>query len=1129
MKKLHAGMSMVSKSMQVGIDSTAGCTSPGNEHGTLTWSLAASNQQGLLPPGVLSGHNVAKDTDPTGPSAFHPSPSVEEGRNAGARSWDTYALQRAQPRQREIPVPPPLPLAHSAAFATQQRRLWPIVELRQVVKRWALASPELPKTAAAHTTQDLLGSVLELLDAAALSRHIARRSRQAGAPLVSSPAAANVEVSVADAERAFAGTFRTLALDRGDEVAGTKHRQSGIANLEEIIKWMNSDQGGCAAKYSRVREVEALCLRFVLLYVRLCAAAGMGVNDEQLLSSSLLPVMEDNLDAGIQDMETPHSVFAISIALVYAFTLVPNMCTLLRPVGPEWKPPQRLSLVELCHEADKVLGSLLARLHRRPSAAQPPPGARHALADVAAEAGGEADDMDVGYLDAVRQLVAAVTACAPSLVQAGVQPDQQIRRAQSSNQVAWSMMPSVVTWCGGTRIVGWEQAYEARYVQAMEEIRLEAVAGLAETHAFCKAAAAEKPPRKLAKRLMQELVAMQRDLPLSLREAVMVRFDEERADVIKLLIVGCTDTPYAGGCFEYHIWCPPTYPEVPPHVALVTTGGGKIRFNPNLYEDGLVCSSLLNQGSGWGQVTWRSGESNLVEVCKALMWVHMTAEVYFAEPDTEDLIGTEEGQAANEAYCDIVRYGNVRYAMLQTLRKPPKDFENVVQVHFSLRKADLLALCESWLVTAQQGIAGHGCWSHEPCAHYALADDIVDVDDSDEDDLDDEDAPGDDDQDEIHDDKTLDIDVAEHLDYLSSHSHDSHPLHSSCLWSPPLSHSPSLPDHLPHSLAQDSGMLAEAEDSASYGDQEEEEEEEDLTQAVGLLDDRDGAVDNVGKNGGLVRAGPQSGAGSCAFSSLMGEKKAGSVPVELDLTAFSSSSSSSGCAGSSCAADSAASAASTSCGAHYLLSASSAGSASYGVKDNMLMDQVNAVLDQYCGANTCLVVRYPTSLPSPPPFCPPCSCMVSDAGKFFAFLTHRLLCQTYESPPMYKEELFGELSGGPAATAPDELVQCDTKMQDASEKTAQATCPAAPTQLASVPQWSIRQRQPDAGLATTRRSPMPNYLAEFVQAHNPDLADRFDARGSAYWTDLSSTVRLLRIELAKLPAAPASSLASSLP
>lgn len=70
----------------------------------------------------------------------------------------------------------------------------------------------------------------------------------------------------------------------------------------------------------------------------------------------------------------------------------------------------------------------------------------------------------------------------------------------------------------------------------------------------------------------------------------------------------------------------------------MTLGVGYTRTS-NLYEDGLVCSSLLDQGSGWGHVTWRSGESNLVEVCKALMWVHMTADVYFAEPDTEDLIG----------------------------------------------------------------------------------------------------------------------------------------------------------------------------------------------------------------------------------------------------------------------------------------------------------------------------------------------------------------------------------------------------------------------------------------------------------------------------------------------------------
>ena len=42
-------------------------------------------------------------------------------------------------------------------------------------------------------------------------------------------------------------------------------------------------------------------------------------------------------------------------------------------------------------------------------------------------------------------------------------------------------------------------------------------------------------------------------------------------------------TPYSGGCFIFDIYFPPTYPKTPPLVNLQTTGGGKVRFNPNLY------------------------------------------------------------------------------------------------------------------------------------------------------------------------------------------------------------------------------------------------------------------------------------------------------------------------------------------------------------------------------------------------------------------------------------------------------------------------------------------------------------------------------------------------------------------
>lgn len=47
-------------------------------------------------------------------------------------------------------------------------------------------------------------------------------------------------------------------------------------------------------------------------------------------------------------------------------------------------------------------------------------------------------------------------------------------------------------------------------------------------------------------------------------------------------------TPYDSGLFQFDIYCPPQYPDVPPRVNLMTTGRGTVRFNPNLYPCGNV-------------------------------------------------------------------------------------------------------------------------------------------------------------------------------------------------------------------------------------------------------------------------------------------------------------------------------------------------------------------------------------------------------------------------------------------------------------------------------------------------------------------------------------------------------------
>ncbi len=64
------------------------------------------------------------------------------------------------------------------------------------------------------------------------------------------------------------------------------------------------------------------------------------------------------------------------------------------------------------------------------------------------------------------------------------------------------------------------------------------------------------------------------------------------------MIAGPEGTPYANGLFEFDCFMPLEYPRVSPQIHLCTTGGGTVGFNPNLYNDGTVCLSLLGTWAG---------------------------------------------------------------------------------------------------------------------------------------------------------------------------------------------------------------------------------------------------------------------------------------------------------------------------------------------------------------------------------------------------------------------------------------------------------------------------------------------------------------------------------------------------
>lgn len=63
-----------------------------------------------------------------------------------------------------------------------------------------------------------------------------------------------------------------------------------------------------------------------------------------------------------------------------------------------------------------------------------------------------------------------------------------------------------------------------------------------------------------------------------------------------MLIKGPAGTPYEDGLFAFDVQLPPDFPSMPPVFHYLSFCSD--RLNPNLYEDGKVCVSLLGTWSG---------------------------------------------------------------------------------------------------------------------------------------------------------------------------------------------------------------------------------------------------------------------------------------------------------------------------------------------------------------------------------------------------------------------------------------------------------------------------------------------------------------------------------------------------
>ena len=100
----------------------------------------------------------------------------------------------------------------------------------------------------------------------------------------------------------------------------------------------------------------------------------------------------------------------------------------------------------------------------------------------------------------------------------------------------------------------------------------------------------------------------------------------------------------------------------------------------------------------------------------------MSEYVYFNEPSHEGEMGTPQGELLNNAYSNVVRISNLKYAMNDQITNPTKGFEEVILKSFFLKKDVILKEVRQWVVEADKGASYSGLVnSHNAtiCARYA--------------------------------------------------------------------------------------------------------------------------------------------------------------------------------------------------------------------------------------------------------------------------------------------------------------------------------------------------------------------------------------------------------------------------
>lgn len=220
-------------------------------------------------------------------------------------------------------------------------------------------------------------------------------------------------------------------------------------------------------------------------------------------------------------------------------------------------------------------------------------------------------------------------------------------------------------------------------------VRFEMLEEAPQDHHFISEPRTSAPGKAYLSRLNKEHKALMSSLP----ENILVRTYENRTDLMRCLIIGPEGTPYADAPFVFDVYLNPTkFPNDPPSVFFHSHTNGHGRCNPNLYEDGKVCLSILGTWSGDKSESWSPTKSSLLQVFVSISGLVLVRSPYHCEPAFAKLEGTREGKINSRLYSEKA-YVLTRSFVRTALQNPPSGLADELR-HFYLTRGRLKAVID---------------------------------------------------------------------------------------------------------------------------------------------------------------------------------------------------------------------------------------------------------------------------------------------------------------------------------------------------------------------------------------------------------------------------------------------------